>query len=277
MKLTATVANETLLRTLREVQPIMRKDMKTLVRAGSRLALRKAIELTPPMSSSRGPTKETQKFAEKLVASDTRRVFASVDYAYDTIKTPAAASAFWFLIKRGGKQGRAAGREAAEKILQEHSYNVRLRMAPIVESPDTKLHDQARVRGRVPRNQTVQQIIYKTADLNRHIKAKQRNIGFLAAGWLEAATELKVNGVPAWIKRHRGKAPSAIRFEEKGDLFICHMSNKVSYSQAAQLARIIPIALNAAAGGMRAQAKAVALKAAKRAGFRTTAITATLV
>jgi hypothetical protein len=273
MKLTATVLDDDLIHTLRAVQPILKKSMKQLVRAGSRLAIRKAISFTPPMSAERGPTKETQRFAEKLIAGDVKRVIATVDYAYGTIQSPAAASAFWFLIKRGGKKGRAAGLVAAQEILRDHSSNVRLRNAPIVETMDAAVHEQARVRGRVRKNQTVQQIVLRKVELNRHIKAKQANIGFLAAGWLAAAAELKV-AAPAWIKRHAGRAPGAVQFLADGDLFWCEMTNKVAYGQAAQLARIVPIALSAAAGGMRAQAKAVALKAAQKAGLQTTAIAA---
>lgn len=272
MKLTVEMANEKLLAVLRETRPAFRSSMKEMVRKGARLAVTKAISITPPMSSSRGPTKETQKFAEKLIQGDVRRVLATASYAYETIKSPAAASAFWFLLKTGGKKTLSQRIAGAESILKEHSYNLRLRDAPIVQRADVSLHDKARVRGRVKKSANVQQIAIRPNEIERHIKARQKNIGFLAAGWLAAAEQLKVPRVPAWIKRHRGKSPSAVNFVEAEGLFIIRMSNQVSYGPAAQLQRIIPIALSAASGGIRAEAKARLLKSARRAGLTTTAI-----
>jgi hypothetical protein len=77
MKLTLEMANEKLIRALRETMPAFRASMKDMVRKGARLAITKAISITPPMSSARGPTKETQRFAEKLIAGDVRRVLAT--------------------------------------------------------------------------------------------------------------------------------------------------------------------------------------------------------
>jgi len=270
MKLTLEAANDQLMRTLREVKPVLKKSGRDLVRSGARLAMTKAIEITPPMSAARGPTKDTQRFAERLIASDVRRVFATVDYAYGTIQSPAAASAFWFLLKTGGRKGRAAGIESAREILRDKSYNQRLRNAPIVATVNPQLHADARRRGRVPKSAHVQQIALRPTSIDRLIKQRQRNIGFLAAGWLEAVDQLKVTRVPAWIKRHKGRAPSAMRIEDNGDVFKLHMINRVGYGAAAQLARIVPIALSAAAGGMRAQAKKITLKAMQRAGFTLT-------
>lgn len=274
MKLTIEMANEKLLAALRETRPAFRSSMKEMVRKGARLAITKAISITPPMSDKRGPTKETQRFAEKLIQGDVRRVLATASYAYETIKSPAAASAFWFLLKTGGKKTLSQRIAGAESILKEHSYNLRLRDAPIVPRADVSLHDTARVRGRVKKSAHVQQIAIRPNEIDRHIKAKQKNIGFLAAGWLDAAEELKATRIPAWIRRHKGKAPSPVRFVEAESIFIIRMSNKVSYGPAAQLARIIPIALSAAAGSIREEAKKRLLKSAQRAGLATSALAA---
>ena len=203
-----------------------------------------------------------------------RRVLATASYAYDTIKSPAAASAFWFTIKTGGKKTLAQRIASAEAIVRSESYNTRLRNAPIVQRADVSLHEGARVRGRVKKNAHVQQIAISPNEIDRHIKAKQKNIGFLAAGWLAAAENLKATKIPAWIKRHKGRAPGSVQFVETDEAFTLSMINSVSYGAAAQLARIVPIALSAAAGGIRAEAKMRLLKAAQRAGLATTVVAA---
>lgn len=274
MELEIEMANEKLLATLRETRRTFRASNKEMMRKGARLAITKAISITPPMSAARGPTKETQKFAERLIAGDVRRVLATASYAYETIKSPAAASAFWFTVKSGGKKTLSQRIASAEAIVRSESYNGRLRNAPIVQRADVSLHDKARVRGRVKRNQSVQQIAIRPTEIDRHIKAKQKNIGFLAAGWLAAAESLKATKIPAWIKRHKGRAPGAVQYYEDEDYFRIEMANAVSYGAAAQLARIIPIALSAAAGGIRAEAKMRLLKAAQRAGLATTVVAA---
>ena len=263
--------HEQLLRTLHETRALFRKSLKDMIKKGARLAITKAISITPPMSSERGPTKDTQRFAEKLIAGDVRRVLATASYAYGTIQSPAATSAFWFLLKRGGKKTLGERIASAESILRSHSYNVRLRGAPIVQTADVALHDRMRVRGRIRKNQHVQQIAIRPNEIDRHIKTRQKNIGFLAAGWAAAAEYLRAR-IPAWIKRHRTSAPSAIEFHDEADYFAIKMKNQVSYGPAAQLQRIIPIALSAASGGIRAEAKARLLKSARRAGLTTTAI-----
>lgn len=267
MKLTFEIANARLIQTLKDVGPQLRKGNKEMVTKASRLAITKAVAITPPMSKDRGPTKETQRFAERIVQGDVRRVLATAAYAYETIQSPAAASAFWFLTHRGGAKRRVANIEAAEAIVRKHSYNVRMRDAPIVMRADVREHERARKRGRVPKGARVKQIAIRPTEINQHIRRKQKNIGLLAAGWLPAADHLKARGVPAWIKRHRGKAEGSIKIQDTQDQFIMDLINSVPWGAAAQLARILPYALNAAATGLRKEARFRMMKAAQKAGL----------
>jgi hypothetical protein len=235
----------------------MRKNMVQLVRSGAALATRKGVELTPPMGKGRGTTKETQRFGEGLVERDIKRVFATSSYAYKTIANPAARSAFWFLMK-GKKADRVKAHQSAAAILRDHSSNTRMRNAPIVETPNTALHDQARRRGRVSKAD-VKQIVTREPELKRYIKARQAKVGFLAAGWMAAVEELKVSKIPSWIKRH-GSSSSKIVPVHSRTAFALLIVNRVKFGASAQLERIVPYALRAAREGMAAQAQRILAK-----------------
>lgn len=261
MKLSIKVESAALSRRLRELQPIFKKNIEEMVKAGSKLAVRKGLEMTPPMGKGRDMNKSTQTFQEKIVQRDIRRVFATASYAYDTITNPVAKSAFWMLVK-GKKRGRADAFRAAGNIIRDHSNNAALKSAEIAMQPDVALHSDARRRGRVNKA-NVKQIITQEARLNTYIKQRQKNVGFLAAGWNAAVKQLKVNRVPAWIRRH-ASAPGAVYTRRRIGSYTLQIVNRVSYGAAAQLQRIIPYALQAARIGMEAQAKKIMTKGIKR-------------
>jgi hypothetical protein len=261
MKLIVKVESAALSRKLRELQPIFKKNVEEMVKAGSKLAIRKGLEMTPPMGSGRYMDKSTQTFQEKLVARDIKRVYATASYAYDTITNHAAQSAFWMLVK-GNKRGRSDAFRAAGNIIRDHSNNSVLKSAEIVTEPDVTMHSQARSRGRVSKA-NVRQIITQEPKLAAYIKQRQRNVGFLAAGWNAAVAELKVSRVPAWIKRHKS-APGTVYTRRRIGSYTLHMVNRVSYGAAAQLQRIVPYALQAARAGMEAAAHAIMTKKIKR-------------
>jgi hypothetical protein len=263
MKPTFKVETEALERTLRKIAPILKRELQHIVKDAAKLATRKAIEMTPPSSLQRPANKEAQRRGEAIVQSDIRRVIATASYAYSTIKSPTAASAFWVMVK-----GRKKDFTAAETILRDHSYNVRLRSAPIVSSTVFARHADARRRGRVPKSQDVKQITTNEAELKRYIRSKQAMVGFLAAGWMPAVTSLGVTRIPAWIKRHSA-APGDVVTSQSDGRFSIAIVNKVRFGGEAQLQRIVPYALRAARNGLTAAAERVALKAAQRAGLST--------
>lgn len=270
MKLNIKSQAQHLIDTLRKVQPVLKKDWETLVKKGARLALQKAVDLTPPSSQGEGPTKATQRRAEAIIRGDVRRVYASVDYAYSTIPSPAAASAFWFLTHGKGKNKHSADSlKSASDVLRDNGNNTRIRNAPIVPSIDPSLAEKDRKRGRVPRNNVIKQIALKDAEIKAIIKGKWQRIGWLAAGWLADSDKLGKIKAPAWIKRHKGKAKGAVVIRISGGVVLIDIINRVAYGPEAQLARIIPYALRAASIGLSKEAKHVAAKAMKKAGLRT--------
>lgn len=171
---------------------VLRREVDVTARAFTREI---ATEWTPPAGPDARGTK-AKKLGEAAVTRDIRRIYATAAYAFDTIKDPVQADYFWFLIlaKQFGE---------AQSVLQAHSYNVRMRYAPLATRPDLGLHSRNRKRGRVPRSTHAQQIVTNAGALNSYIRQRRKNVGLLMAGWLSAARYFKIK-LPAWVERHGG-------------------------------------------------------------------------
>lgn len=248
-----------LIQKLRAIQPEMKKGMKTLTKDAGKLAVRKAVEMTPPgwagMESSKAKAR-----GEKKLTGDMRRVYPSASYVYSTIKNAGAAAAFWFLIK----SRRAKDFNEAMKIVRTQSYNTLIKDARIVDVPDPAIHQSLRIRGTIKKRQGAAQIIVRENKLESLIKTNKRNVGIWAAGWMPAVEKLKIGRVAAWIRRHAGKGRGRCDFKESGDRFEIEIANTTGYGN---LARIVPYAIAAARAGMDAQFKVIKAKALAKAGF----------
>jgi hypothetical protein len=85
------------------------------------------------------------------------------------------------------------------------------------ESLDKSIHKRTRNNyGRVAKGWRPRNVVYNSKDLETYIKEKQKLVGLTKAAW--AAAAMKVNadvkdalsGIPAWVKRHVDKVPSAV-------------------------------------------------------------------
>jgi hypothetical protein len=85
------------------------------------------------------------------------------------------------------------------------------------ETVDRSIHKRTRnAYGRVRKNWQTRGVVYRSKDLETYIKEKQSLVGMTKAAW--AAAAIKVNadvkdalsGIPAWVKRHVEKVPSAV-------------------------------------------------------------------
>lgn len=291
MKLNVHVEARRLMQTMREVRPTLRKSGKEMVRAGAKLATRKAIEMTPPFvrkgdglsldkdgkDRAFANAKEAKKRGENAILTDafgsragssrgkTKRsgIFFVAD---ETMlrkfrkENPGGETERLFLRKDGTvwateKRYYHPGASVADMNAHHAQYWNNGRMS----SAGTKTRD-------IGRWKFIDRMVVGPGAQKRWLKARYQRVGFLAAGWLNAANELKVARVPAWIKRHT-TAPGTLRFSESGGRFMIYVINSVKFGRNAQLDRIVPYALRAASLGMKAQAKHIALKAMKRAGF----------
>lgn len=172
-------------------QKVVRREVDVTAKAFTREIV---TEWTPPAGPGLRGT-AAKRAGEGSVARDVRRVIATASYAYSTISDPELADYFWFLIL--SKQY-----ADAQDVLRAHSWNVRLRYAPISARPEASLHQRNRKRGKVPRSTHAQQIVTNTGALNSYIRSRQKKVGLLAAGWLASARYFKVK-LPAWVERHQ--------------------------------------------------------------------------
>lgn len=287
MKLTAKVEAKKLIQTLRQVQPLLKKDSKELVRAGAKLAIRKAMEMTPPFDmknadNSLGNALEAKKRGENAIMTD---AFGGKRGAQGKTKR----SGIFFVANEGMLRKFHAGHPSGEneKLFVKKDGTVwgaeKRYYKPDASTSDMDSHHaqywrNGRMTSGGSRDRTIgrwvfvdRMVVGKGAKA-RWLSARYKRVGYLAAGWLTAANELKLARVPAWIKRHTS-APGDYKVDESESKYKVYLINSVKFAGKADLNRVIPYALRAARFGMQAQAKHIALKALKKAGFTTTAVT----
>lgn len=255
-----------LIQKLRDIAPEMHKGMKPLVKDAGKIAIRKAVEMTPP-GWINIDSQTAKKRGEHKIEKDMRRVYATASYAYGTIADPDAKKGFWKLAK--GRKTKDF--DAAMKIVVAQSYNVRLKQAVMAEDPDPAIHQSVRKRGVVPRGQHVKQIITREAKrggLETLIKKVQKNVGIWAAGWMPAVEKLGVSRVAGWIKRHATKGRGRCDISESRDHFQIEVANTTGFGKISQ---IVPYAIAAARAAMDAQVAHVKKRALERAGFKNAA------
>lgn len=177
------------------------------------------VNVTPPYKADekgRASTPTRQR-GENAVRRDIRRVYGTPGALYKLIKEkdPARAAQFWKLVT--SRQIPAANDVARFVTGQE-----------LLPFDGGTAHLGARNRrGRVREKQAI--LLY-TADrraVERYIARRQKNVGLLASTMVTAGEPRlgKVNGVPAWVRRHAGPWGDAqIRTLGSGERFTARIS-----------------------------------------------------
>ncbi len=163
--------------------------------------------------------------------------------------------------------GKAAKQRGEAAVVRDiGKIMVKARAKEAIKDDPAPVHKRFRnSRGRV-RREISPKIKVKAGDLARLIRAKKKMVGYLASGWRTAAAKFGVN-LPEWIKRHSGQGSAREKFDAASVEVVA--TNSVGYaSRAANMDKIVQIALNAQAGNMRRQVEHFVAKAAKRAGFK---------
>lgn len=94
-----------------------------------------------------------------------------------------------------------------------------------------------------------------------------KEVGWLAAGWNEAALKLGVR-LPAWVTRH-GTGKGSIAITQSGSLFRITIANEVGFvGNVKGFSRRIQSAINLQANAMRRQAEHLLKKGIRKAGFK---------
>lgn len=94
-----------------------------------------------------------------------------------------------------------------------------------------------------------------------------KEVGWLAAGWNEAALKLGVR-LPVWVTRH-GTGKGSIAITQSGSLFRITIANEVGFvGNVKGFSRRIQSAINLQANALRRQAEHLLKKGIRKAGFK---------
>lgn len=174
------------------------KKLGAVVKQNARLIAWNLMHNTQPY----GMTLASRKLGDAAVLRDVGKVYAPASAVYKELMASGAvklAKSWYKLVKSGNYTG-------ASDMLKKTT--VKDRNAPIYSTLDPEFHRGSRnSRGRVSRHR-VQQIVTEAKEVRSYAKSRAALVGFGKAGWLTAASGLgSISRVPAWITRHRGKAP----------------------------------------------------------------------
>lgn len=233
------IDNQKMLEKMKVYQEVTGKQIAATMRRGARLLAVNLAYSTPPY----GKKSESQKLGEIAVQNDILRAYMPA--APIATKHPREKQSLRDVVrrvivknfklrdailaaidmgnrisnrrkpqKRITKKSRALGIAELRVLLgQAEGFN-RLK---VDETVDTSIHKRTRNDyGRVRKNWQTRTVVYKSKDLEKYIKEKQKLVGLTKAAW--AACALQVNadiqntlrGIPLWVKRHIQRVPSAV-------------------------------------------------------------------
>lgn len=210
------------------------------------------------LEHSRGPVEKTMRKQAKLVVEKVLSV------------TPPASghSAKGKAAERRGKKTTAAN---IQRVLVGVPVSTdRKNLQGITESEIAREHEKHRRQGTIRRNLGKNRKRVPTNKLKQYIKARQKAVGMLMAGWKAASSEFGVSSryMPAWVSKH--SPASSASFKVTRNKFHIKFSNKVRYASNVNVMRKrLDWALHSQARGNE---KIIAnyKGAARRAGFRVT-------
>ena len=199
-----------------------------------------------------GFSQKARKRGEKAVASDIRRVFATPEQAFDTMKDadPARADQFWAQVQNR-RFARAQRTLAGSTSKWNHLTVGRL---------DAKQHQDSR-RGpnaSVVRREPAHVVTNKKA-LKNYIARIQKRVGFAKGTWIKTAKGIggRVRGTAQWASRHR-KAPGTAVVKE-GLKPAVSLVSRLDYMEEVLTDAAVRLALQDASGRLR-RALAISLR-----------------
>jgi len=204
-----------------------------LVKEEAALTCREAIVYSPPLDGSaggQGDKKIAETWGNAAVALDVRSVVAPDSKSLAASVAPGTGNGNKFAKWKAGKRPKAG---LLQKIYDDQDFARSYakarnlfanRAVNLVGADGLKIEHQRErnnYRGRIRRNNGPstkrmpdRQKIAAESTIKAYIKTRQKQVGFMKAGWLTAIAKLgtpKINGVPknfgvkglpAWIKRH---------------------------------------------------------------------------
>lgn len=207
---------------LRTVPGLLEKELKPLVEQQAKLFVEDMMKWTPP--ASKGVTGvKAKKQGESAVARDITKIYATPKDAFAAIQEVdlAEAKRFWKLYKAGDTK-------AAGEILRIHGGRAFQATSSFSPFDGGTMHGRFRDnRGRI-RTTRVMQVVSDPGELKKYVKERQKRVGHLASGWLQAANRVGAR-VPEWVRR-QGALAGSVRVETANNRFVIVMISKVSYA-----------------------------------------------
>ena len=174
------------------------KKLGAVVKQNARLIAWNLMHNTQPY----GMTLASRKMGDAAVMRDVGKVYAPASAIYQQLLESGAAkfAKSWYKLVKSGEF------QKAEDMLRKTTLTDR--NASISSPLDPALHRKQRNNsGRVSRHRAAQ-IVPDAKEIKEYGKQRAALVGFGKAGWLTAASSLgSINRVPAWITRHKGRAP----------------------------------------------------------------------
>lgn len=238
------ISTDTIDEALAKTLAVSKRDPEAVMRETMRGVMRHVIGITPPAFISESASSWTvmqggaaKRHGERLVKSDISSIYGKPRDAYDLIKVrdSAQAKAFWRHHKQGKNEDASA---IARKVIGRGMYafdggTVHRRLK------------QGKARGRA---RSFLLFITDPKPLQEYIREIQARVGWLAAGWNDAAAALGLK--PAqWIWRH--PAPGAVVVDASAGGIRIVATNAVKYAGTMNdLERRVQYALDQQAGAM---------------------------
>ena len=235
------------------------KKLGAVVKQNARLIAWNLMHNTQPY----GMTLASRKMGEAAVIRDVGKVYAPASAVYQQLLETGAAkfAKGWYKLVKSGEF------QKAEDMLRKTTLTDR--NASIASPLDPALHRKIRNNsGRVSRHRAAQ-IVPDAKEIKEYGKQRAALVGFGKAGWLTAASSLgTISRVPAWITRHKGKAPGHAEdhTDRSTDPYVV-LHNDVRYASKILTDGEKANALKIQTEKMLAHIEHVLVSSAKEAGF----------
>lgn len=236
------------------------KSLGQVVKMNGRLIAWNLAHNTQPY----GMTHAEKKLGEAAVLRDVGLVYQSAQQMYKLLEQQGdlKLAKAWYKLVRIGGYGQA------EKLLR--GTKLKERNTPIFSPLDRDFHKQSRSRsdGAVHRHRPAQ-IVPDAKQIRDYAKTKKELVGFGKAGWITAGSKLgSITRVPAWITRHKGRAPGSAddHTSRKDDPFVT-LTNAVRYTSKIIPDHQVAAALKIQREKMLAHIEHVLVNSARESGF----------
>ena len=276
-----------LMKTLKDVEPVLKKDMTALVKQSMRKAIEKAIELTPPGGDVSGQA--AKKRGEGAIVTD---LFGGNRSSKGFGKAGRRAGIFFGVkesiltkFKRGNTDTKIKkGVREDHEILfrkkdgtvyatQQHTYRPNATISEMAAHHKRYFKNgrmTSSISGQAETGQWVFVDKFTTTkkNLDAFTKTLFAKVGIWAAGWMPAAAKVGARKTPAWIKRHTGRANGRCTITDTTTQYIIEAANSTGYRYG-NLQRIVRYAIASARGSMIADAREKVMRQSlKKAGLK---------